>query len=264
VSEEPAGDGTDGAAGSPPRLDPDRAAGSPPRLDPDRAGGSPPRLDPDQAAETARRAARHAPPQVVDTRRYQRAIGFFGLLLVIIISVSFLTSRGTGTAGVPAGRQLPLFAAPLALSSLNGAVNLHPPCTASQHEPGALNVCLLVKHGPLVLAFFVTSSSGCERIVDSMQSVARTTSSRGTQFAAVAVRTSHADARRAVRAHGWTIPVAYDVDGRLGAAYGIEVCPIVELAERGGRVTRRLIGEHWNSSAALAAQVRSLSEASAR
>jgi hypothetical protein len=70
------------------------------------------------------------------------------------------------------------------------------------------------------------------------------------------VRTSHAAAARAVRAHGWTVPVAYDRDGAVGEAYGIEVCPIFELAYRGGLVARRLIGEHWSSSPALAAQVR--------
>ena len=59
------------------------------------------RLDPDRAA-AARRTARRRPPQAIDTRRYQRVIGLFGLLLVIVISVSFITSRGTGTAGVTA------------------------------------------------------------------------------------------------------------------------------------------------------------------
>jgi hypothetical protein len=78
------------------------------------------------------------------------------------------------------------------------------------------------------------------------------------QFAAVAVRTSHQDALHAVRSHHWTIPVAYDVDGRVGAAYGIEVCPILELARRGGTVARRLIGNRWESAAALAPQVKSL------
>jgi hypothetical protein len=40
--------------------------------------------------------------------------------------------------------------------------------------------------------------------------------------------------------------------------YGVEVCPIVELAYRGGLVARRLIGERWDSSAALAEQVQAL------
>jgi peroxiredoxin len=216
------------------------------------------RLDPDRAAATARRARRHQTPVVIDTRRYQRVIGIFGVTLVIIVAVSFLLSRGQGTAGVPAGDHLPLFAAPLATSTFNGAANLHPHCTIAQHDPRALNICLLVKRAPLVLAFFVTSSSGCEQQVSALQTVSRQFPAGRIQFAAVAVRTDHQDARHAVRAHHGTIPVAYDVDGRIGAAYGVEVCPIVELARRGGIVARRLIGEHWNSAATLAPQVRLL------
>ena len=36
-----------------------------------------------------------------------------------------------------------------------------------------------------------------------------------------------------MRSHHWTIPVAYDRDGALGALYGVAICPLVELARRG-------------------------------
>jgi len=223
--------------------------------------GAPPsrrrRLDPERAAAT-RRAARHPVPQVVDTRRYQRLIGLFGLLLVIVISVTFLTSHGLGTAGVPAGKRAPEFAAPLATSNLNLAANLSPTCTEAKHDPRALNVCLLVKRAPLVLAFFVTDSSGCEQEVGALQQVKAQLPAGQAQFAAVAVRSSHADAARAVRRNHWTVPVAYDLDGRVGAAYGVEVCPIVELIHQGGTVFRRLIGQHWASASTLEPQVRAL------
>jgi hypothetical protein len=61
-----------------------------------------------------------------------------------------------------------------------------------------------------------------------------------------------------VKAHGWTIPVAYDADGAVGQVYGVEVCPIVELAYRGGRVQRRLIGDHWSDPTVLAGQIQAL------
>lgn len=215
------------------------------------------RLDPDRAA-AQRRAARHTPPQMVDPRRYRWTIYAFGLLLVAVISVTFLVSRRPGSAGIPAGKQLPLFAAPLAASTFNGAANLHPHCTIAQHDPRALNVCLLVKQAPLVLAFFVTSSGGCEQEVSAMQAVSAQLPAGRVQFAAVAINSDHRDALHAVRAHHWTIPVAYDLDGRVGAAYGVAVCPIVELARRGGTVATRLIGERWNSADALAPQVRAL------
>jgi peroxiredoxin len=181
---------------------------------------------------------------------------------VVIISISFLTTRGVGTAGVPAGKRLPLFSAPLAASTLNGAANLNPPCTPAKHNPRVLNICLLVKQKPLVLGFFVTSSSGCEQQVDTLQALSARFPVQEVTFAAVAVRASHADARRVVRTHHWTIPVAYDLDGRVGATYGVEVCPIVELTRKGGVVARRLIGEHWNSRAALTTRVRALLAAS--
>jgi hypothetical protein len=114
----------------------------------------------------------------------------------------------------------------------------------------------MVQRTPLVLGFFVTSSRGCERVVGAMQTVSHEFPAAEVQFAAVAVRTSHSAAAAAVRADHWTIPVAYDRDGAVGAAFGVEVCPIVELAYPGGVVARRLIGERWDSSTALAAQVR--------
>jgi peroxiredoxin len=195
---------------------------------------------------------------VIDTRRYQRMIGLLGITLVIVISVSFLTMHGVGTAGIPAGKPLHLFAAPLAHSTLNGDANLRPPCKLATHDPRALNICLLVKRAPLVLGFFVTGQSGCERLVDAMQAVSRQFAATNVQFAAVAVRSTHKATAAAVRSHHWTIPVAYDLDGAVGDVYGVEVCPIVELANRGGVVARRLIGQTWDSSAALAGQVRAL------
>jgi peroxiredoxin len=119
-------------------------------------------------------------------------------------------------------------------------------------------VCLLVKRRPLVLGFFVTNSSQCEREVDTMQSLAARRGLRGVGFAAVAVNGSHAATAKAVRTHGWTIPVAYDADGAVGGLYGISACPILELVDRGGTVAQRLIGEHWLNRGALAVRVRAL------
>jgi hypothetical protein len=227
----------------------------------------PRRLDPDRAARSAaERAARrgragHQSPAPIDTRRYQRMIGLFGLTLVVLIFVSFLLSHGSGTAGIPAHHQMPYFAAPLADSTLNGDANLHPPCTAAHHDRRALNVCLLLERGPLVLGFFVTGSGTCERQVDALQALARQFPE--VQFAAVAVRASHAAAAAAVRSHRWTIPVAYDADGAVGQVYGIEVCPIVELAQRGGVVQDRLIGGHWADRRALAGPVAALARSPA-
>jgi peroxiredoxin len=195
---------------------------------------------------------------VLDTRRYGWAVGILGTLLVIAFSVYTFTSHTSGSAGIPAGQQLRLFAAPLAASTLNGDANLNPPCTLARHDPRALNVCLLVKRAPLVLGFFVTGASPCTREVDTMQALAGQVPSDRVQFAAVAVHASHVATARVVRAHHWTIPVAYDADGSVGVAYGVTACPLLELSARSGRVAARLLGEHWLSARALAVQVRTL------
>jgi peroxiredoxin len=214
---------------------------------------------PRPAPDETRSPAPAKTPAPVDNRRYGWAVGVLAAVLVAGFLIYALTSRNpAGTEGVAAGGRLHLFAAPLAASTLGGDANLNPPCTEARHDPRALNVCLLVKRAPLVLAFFVTKSTQCEREVGTMQALSRRGALRPVQFAAVAVTGTHAATAQAVRAHGWTIPVAYDADGAVGGAYGVTACPLLELASRGGMVRARLIGEHWLNQNALAAQVRAL------
>jgi len=238
------------------RLDPDRAAAEADvrQRGSERDGGSAPvTTAPVEAQPTS--AAAYA-------RRYRSIIGIIGLGLVIVFSVLQFVSRGVGSTGVAPGQRLHFFSAPLAASTLNGAANLSPPCTLARHDPRALNICLLAKRGPLVLAFYVTGSGSCERQVDTLQTVSRQFSPGQVQFAALAVGASHGKIAGEVRSHRWTIPVAYDIDGRVGALYGLSVCPLIELSKRGGIVTDRLIGSHWLDPAALAARVRALVNAS--
>ncbi len=197
---------------------------------------------------------------LIDNRRYAWMVGVLAAVLVVGFLIYALTSHnsGSGTPGVPAGQPLRYFAAPLAASTLNGDANLNPPCTLARHDPRALNVCLLAKRGPLVLDFFVPGSRACERVVSTMQALASEPGTKGAGYAAVAVNTSHAAAAKVVRKHGWTIPVAYDADGGVGGLYGVTACPLLELTYRGGTVAQRLIGEHWQSGAALAGQVQAL------
>lgn len=215
----------------------------------------PHRLDPDRAAAQRGAPRPQHPAPAVDVRRYRWMIGGFGVLLVVIISVSFLATHGAGSPGVPAGKRLHFFVAPLATSGLNLDANTNPRCDPAHPNPRGLNVC---GRTPLVLAFFVTGSADCRRQVDTMQMVASQFRGSGIQFAAVAVRAKRAATAALVAAHRWTIPVAYDSDGAVGALYGVEICPMLELAYRGGTVGARLIGNHWLTSTALAARVRAL------
>ncbi len=227
------------------------------------------RLDPDLAAGTRAPAAgapaREAPdapagpplaPTVIDTRPYRWMVGIIGLVIVIGISVYQFASHGAGTTGVTAGHGLRFFAAPLADTNLNGDANAHPTCSVARHDPRALNVCLMAGRGPLVLSFFVTGAGQCVRQVSALQTLAGRFPS--VQFAAVAINGSHKATAALVRRHRWTIPVAYDPDGRVGALYGVAVCPMVELAQRGGLVRDRLIGDRWQTATALAPKVQEL------
>ena len=214
------------------------------------------RLDPDLAAPPAAERAPSPAPPAIDTRRYRWMIGIIGLALVVGISVYQFASHGVGSTGIAAGHPLSDFAAPLAATDLNGDANARPTCSAARHDPRALNVCLLARRGPLVLSFFVIGASQCVRQVSALQTLAARFPS--VQFAAVAIGASHSDTAALVRTHRWTIPVAYDADGRVGALYGVAACPMVEMADRGGIVRARLIGDRWQTAAALAPRVQEL------
>lgn len=251
--EERAGAETEPDAGSSEslsvsRLDPDRAAP---------AGGVRHRLDPDRAAAAAPAVPRRPPP-AIDTRPYRRAIGAFAFALVVAISVALFLTRGVGTVGVAPGQRLHNFAAPVATSNLVGDANFSKPCQLGRFGNRALNTCLLTRRGPLVLAFFVTGSSACVQQIDTLQRVSRQFAASRVAFGAVAVSASKSATAKLVRRHGWTIPVAYDRDGSVGSIFGVAICPLVELVNRGGVVKYRLIGEGWLASRALASKVRAL------
>ena len=177
------------------------------------------------------------------------------MVIVGIAAYQFAT-HGVTSTGVPPGQRLHLFAAPLADSDLNGDPNPHPTCSLARHDPRALNLCLLAGRGPIVLSLFVTGASSCERQVDALQTLAARFPS--VQFAAVAVNAGHSAAAAAARRNHWTIPIAYDADGTVQQLYGVVACPMVEMAARGGIVRTRLIGDRWQSAAALAPYVRAL------
>jgi hypothetical protein len=213
-------------------------------------------LDPDRAVAQAGRAPAGPPPSTaVDARRYRWMIGIFGLVLVLVASVYGFVKLGVGGPGVAPGKRLHYFVAPLATGDLNGDANIKPHCNPSAPNPQALNVC---GRTPLVLAFFVTGSGTCTRLIDTLQEVARRFPRGAAQFAAVAVKAGRSDTARLVREHHWTIPVAYDRDGAVGDLYGVEICPMLELARPGGAVRQRLIGSRWLSVPALTAQVQAL------
>ena len=96
------------------------------------------------------------------------------------------------------------------------------------------------------------------RQVDALQALSRRYPPGAVQFAAVAVNGSRSTTRALIRSHHWTIPVAIDSGGVVAKLYDVAVCPMAELAYRGGIVKDRLIGDRWQTSAALAPRVQAL------
>jgi peroxiredoxin len=220
------------------------------------------RLDPDRAATEATRRPRRTPEPVIDTRPYRRMIGAIGIGLALVITVLlFVTHGGVGGVGIPAGQRLHWFVAPLSEYNFgkHDDANLAPRCDPSTPDRRALNVCpWLVAKKPIVIDFFVPGDSDCTKEVDTLQTVSHEFSPAAVQFAAVGVRASRQSAASLAHSHGWTIPIAYDPDGAVGEIYGVEVCPLLELANRRGVVAYRLIGDKWHSPSRLANKVRAL------
>jgi len=190
---------------------------------------------------------------VIDTRRYQWMIGGFGLLLVVLFSVYLYTHSRHTSPGLRAGAVLHRFVAPLATSDLDAAANVNPRCNPARPAKRGLNVC---GRQPLVLEFFALDAPPCIKAVDALQRVAA--EFPGVEFAAVAAGGDQAGTRALVKRHHWTIPVAYDTTGSVGELYDVTICPLIEVAGRGGVVRRLLIGERWEHASALARELRPL------
>jgi len=219
----------------------------------------PHRLDPDRAAAEAGARARRGSEPVIDTRPYRRMIGAIGIGIVIVIAALLFITRGVGPVGVTPGHRLHWFVAPLGTSNLNGDANLTPRCDPAQPDTRALNVCpWLANRAPLVIAFFFPGLSDCTRQINTIQTVAAQFRPGAVQFAAVTVRAGRSQSASLVRQHRWTVPVVYDRDGAVGSVYGVQVCPLLELAYRGGLVRYRLVGNQWQAPAALTTKVRAL------
>jgi hypothetical protein len=185
---------------------------------------------------------------MIDTRRYEWMIGGIGLVLVIAFSVVMYLAPSRHThPGVPAGQRLRRFVAPLADSDLNVPANTAPRCNPARPARRGLNVC---DRGPIVLAFFATNGKPCVRAISALQQISK--GYPDITFAAVAAGASQQATLRLVRRHRWTIPVAYDSTTAVAQLYDVNVCPLIEVAGRGGIVRQLLIGERWDRSATLA------------
>jgi hypothetical protein len=192
-------------------------------------------------------------------RRPGALIGVIVIAVMVYIVLNTLRTEGPGSRGVEAGRSLPPFAAPLALSDLVGDANVSGKA-CSVRGAKILNVCQLAERGPVVLAFFAEPSQRCDDEIDSLDRL-RPDFPR-VQFAAVAIRGDRGNLQDRIRARGWQLPVGWDRDGAVANAYAVAVCPTITLARRGGTVVQTLVGSQTDEQ--LQTAIRDLTSGSRR
>jgi hypothetical protein len=172
-------------------------------------------------------------------------VGILFVVAVAGITINTLQTDGPGSRGVPAGRPLPPFAAPLASADVAADTDANVAVRgrrAACRVRGAhiLNSCELAERGPVVLAFLATRSDRCERQIDVLDQVRARFP--GVGFGAVAIRADRDDLRRTIRRRRWGLPVAYDHDGAVSNLYAVAVCPTIVFAHRGGKVAETTLG----------------------
>jgi hypothetical protein len=178
-----------------------------------------------------------APEPARPSGRYTWVIGVAFILVVIVAGANALRHSGAGFRGIPAGKQLAPFAAPLATSDHNNDASIQPhagdghPAACSIRGPGIVNLCDL-RRRPLVMTFVATGGDGCNAQLDRVEQVRR--SFPGVTFLGVVSRKSLSEAAGMVRSHRWTFPIALDRDAALFNLYGIGDCPTTIFARRGG------------------------------
>lgn len=208
------------------------------------------------------------PPQFGSRLPRALALGA-AFLLLVVVAFNTLRTPGTSSSGPAVGDPMPAFAAPLALSSLDGDVNVatrpgqgaagaRPACELE--GPGILTSCELVRGRPAALAFLAPGRDRCEDELDALARAARATPT--VRIAAVALRGDRDDVRGLIRRRGWTFPVAYDRDAILANLYGVAVCPQITFLLPGGRVHDTVVGQQ--DAAQLRARLRALVAAAGR
>jgi hypothetical protein len=179
--------------------------------------------------------------------RYGRYAGLLGVVVLVAVVVNSLFVNRPGLTGIPPGQRAAPFAAPLALSSLEGDADIAtradqgaqgkvPAC--AERGPRILNVCQLYEQGPVVLALFV-DADGCASVLDEMQALVP--EFPDVRFAAVAVKSGRGPVRRLVRSHRLTLPIGLDEDGGVADRYKVFSCPQLDFVDRGGVVQSRAL-----------------------
>jgi hypothetical protein len=170
--------------------------------------------------------------------RYTWVVGVAFLIVVVIGGINALNNKGGGYQGIPAGKPLPVFAAPLTTSGHDNDASVQPrsggghPGACAIRLSGVVNLCEL-RRKPLVIVFIANGGGTCRSQLTRIDRVRG--SFPGVNFLGVISRKSLADADSLVRRNRWRVPVVLDRDAALFNLYSIGDCPTIVLARAGGR-----------------------------
>ncbi len=190
---------------------------------------------------------REPEPPAHMTRWGTWVVGIAVVLLLAVVTLNTIRTDAPGARGLQKNKPVPPFAAPLALSDLEGDANLlvksrdGTPVACDVRGPRVLNACELWERGPVALAFLATRSERCLREIDVVDRVRARHPE--VAVAAVGIRGSRDELRSIIRKRGWKLPVAHDRDGAVANAYAIAVCPTVIFVHKGGKLASSLLGE---------------------
>jgi hypothetical protein len=175
--------------------------------------------------------------------RYTWVVGVAALIVIIVVAFNSLPNAGRGYRGPDEGERVPVFAAPLLDSDLEGDTNIKqnrkddiaanetPACQVKGED--VFNLCELFADRPLVLVLAATSDE-CE---DELAAAARLSQQMPQlQFAATITGNSREKALDAVRSAGVGFPVGWDEPPPvLFNLYRIAFCSTA-FVERGGEL----------------------------
>ena len=190
-----------------------------------------------------------APGPQRPSNRYSWVVGIAFLILIIVVAINTLPDAGEGVFGPEEGSQLPVFAAPNALSGDDQVANVKqsaadddagnetPACAVTGDD--VVSVCDARGRRPVVVSF-VAAGSDCEDQFDTI--AAARTRYPDTAFVGVLIGTKQPRARNLVRERGWGFPIAVDRDLAVFNLYRLAVCSTV-FARSDGRVAGTRLGE---------------------
>jgi peroxiredoxin len=186
-------------------------------------------------------------------RPYSIVVGILFLAIAVFAGINALSNKTPGAGGLPAGTQLPRFAAPSATGRLDGDANVSGKACAIQGSD-VIRICDYFKRPLVLTAWFSRCGGHCKPQLDRIEAAGRRFPD--VAFVGLDIRDPLEKARRTVQENGWTFPMAVDRDGAVGALYSVGIGPTTFFAYPGGILMGKALGEL--DQAALEARVREL------